>query len=129
MIVGMGSAGGVLEGDKLLQTWAGVWQGRLLWVRLALILLSQKSQGLPPLQTVTAKSMSSDFELGRGHPGHPTLWSWKHMVLPQGKLLASNFAWEGAPAWLGHLQNKLAGEVGGAGLRPPTSLGFLTMYV
>lgn len=58
-----------------------------------------------------------------------TPWSWRHMALPQGNLLASNFSWEGAPVWLGHLQNNLPGEVGGATLRPPPSLSFLTMCV
>lgn len=66
--------------------------------------------GLASSASSDRKSTSSGFELGHGHPGHPHSVVLEAHGPSPGKLLASNFAWEGAPAWPNHLQNSLAGE-------------------
>lgn len=72
MVVGMESAGSVLKGGRLLQLLSGQMSGRkLVWVRQALICLSQTSQDLTLLQTVTAKVCLLSW--GHGPPGHPQI--------------------------------------------------------
>lgn len=72
MVVGMESAGSVFKGGRLLQLLSGQMSGRkLVWVRQALICLSQATQDLPLLQTVTAKVCLLSW--GHGHPGHPQI--------------------------------------------------------
>lgn len=105
---------GVLEGGRLLQLLSGqVSGGKVAWVRRALSCLSWKNQDLPPLQTLTAKAQFLALGWGRGHPGHA------HDDLPEvdGNSLAGSLAWEGAPAWPGHLQDNHVGAVRGA---PPS---------
>jgi len=114
-MVGMGSAGGVLDGGQLLRPLSGwVSSGQLAWVRQALLCLSQQSQDLPPLQAVTAEARLLSW--GRSHPEG----------LLHGEQLTGSCAWAEGSCPTGALQDNLVGVVGGP---PPPSPSFLTTHI
>lgn len=129
MVVGMERAGSILEGRQLLQPLSGHLSGaKLVWFWEALICLCHKSRDVPPLQAVTAKACL--LAVDTVTLVISTLSFWRQMALFWGEPLARSFAWEGAPAWLRHLQDNLTQAVGRAPPgAPPPSLSCLTTYI